>query len=83
MPNLTVKGSNAMHQIIKYFTTDDKFSANDLSVRCGEKFVASTLNALTNHNLLIKHHAIRLSQKNRNSKEVAQKGRKISLNPVK
>ena len=55
MPNLTVKGSNAMHQIIKYFTTDDKFSANDLSVKCGEKFVASTLNALTNHNLLIKH----------------------------
>ena len=55
MPNLTAKGSDAMHQIIQHFTVSDKFSANDLSVKCDKKFVAATLNALAGHGLLIKH----------------------------
>lgn len=55
MPNLTAKGSDAMHQIIQHFTVSDKFSANDLSVKCDKKFVAATLNALVGHGLLIKH----------------------------
>lgn len=55
MPNLTVKGVEAMHKIIQHFSTQDKFSASKLSEVCGEKFVAATLNALVNHGLLIKY----------------------------
>lgn len=55
MPNLTSKGTDAMNFIIQYFNMADKFSANDLSLKCGEKFVAATLNALANNNLLIKY----------------------------
>lgn len=55
MSNLTAKGCDAMRQIIQCFSQEDKFSANDLSVKCGEKFVAATLNALVGHELLIKH----------------------------
>ena len=54
MPNLTVKGCDAMRQIIQHFSYEDKFSASDLSDKCGEKFVAATLNALVGHELLIK-----------------------------
>lgn len=56
MPNLTVKGIDAMHQIIKHFSLQDKFSASELSAKCGEKFVAATLNTLVEHELLIKYN---------------------------
>lgn len=56
MPNLTAKGIDAMHQIIKYFSPQDQFSASELSAKCGEKFVAATLNALVGHELLIKYN---------------------------
>ena len=55
MPSLTVKGADAMRNIIQYFSNQDKFSANELSIKCGKKFVAATLNALVGHELLIKH----------------------------
>lgn len=55
MPNLTVKGCDAMRQIIQHFSCEDKFSASDLSAKCGEKFVAATLNALVGHELLIRY----------------------------
>ncbi len=55
MPNLTNKGIDAMHHILKFYTEADSFSASDLSAKCGEKFVAATLNALVGHELLIKH----------------------------
>lgn len=55
MPNLTTKGADAMRHIIKYFTANDKFTASDLSLKCGEKFVAATLNALVGHDLLNKY----------------------------
>lgn len=55
MSALTLKSSDAMQQIIQHFTISDKFSANDLSVKCGKKFVATTLNNLVEHKLLIKY----------------------------
>ena len=55
MPVLTEKGIEAMSQITKYYTSENKFSAKDLSDICGERFVASTLTALANNNLLIKY----------------------------
>ena len=58
MPNLTNKGIDAMHYILKFYNSTDSFSASDLSVKCGEKFVAATLNALVSHNLLIKYDDI-------------------------
>lgn len=55
MPNITARGAEAMRHILQFFTNEDKFSAQTLSDKSGEKFVAATLNALTEHGLLIKY----------------------------
>ena len=55
MLNLTDKGIKAMNYIIQYFTDDDIFSASELSLKSNEKFLAITLNALVERNLLIKY----------------------------
>lgn len=54
MPDLTTKGISAMNHIIQYYTDQDVFTISELNTKCHEKYVAATLNALVNHNLLIK-----------------------------
>jgi hypothetical protein len=55
MPNLTNKGIDAMRQIIKHYSVNENFSAKALSEKCGERYVAATLNALVGQGLLIKY----------------------------
>lgn len=55
MSILTDKGFEAMSEIINHYTDKDSFSAKQLSDISGQRFVASTLTALANKNLLIKY----------------------------
>lgn len=51
---ITKRGLEALQQIKNFFNSGDIFTASVLSEKAGEKFVANTLNALANENLLLK-----------------------------